>query len=267
MHIVAIHGWEDATDALTGSLAQVLGLVPFEARQRLLSRGPAVVANLAEAQAARNLAAKLDRIGLRTLVIDAPQANRPGSRFAVRRFRFEQQILRIETCEGPTADIPYGKIHLLIAATHIVPALTETSTERKISLKKTALAGGIPLHKEVKRQEIVREEQRQEMLYLRAGQRSVFIFRPDQTKFDGLGTAMQLTRERNLALLKQQIRQSCPELTYDDRLLTRSGQARLLGPTLSPEQHFDLALDILCWALSSTPPKAEVSARFDDLAP
>jgi hypothetical protein len=250
MHIVAIHGWQETTDALAGQLAGVLGLVPFEAKQRLLRGGPAVIASFADARSARNLAAKLVQIGLGTLVLDATQAGRADQHYTARRFRFGKQVLRIETCEGPTADIPYAKIKLLLAATGIVPALTETTTERKISLRKTALAGGIPLHNEVTRHEVIREEQRQELLYLRAGQRSVFIFRPDQTRFDGLGAAMQLTRERNLALLKQQLRRSCPYLLYDDRLLTRSGQVRLLGPTLSPEDYFDLALEILYQSLS-----------------
>jgi hypothetical protein len=42
MHIVAIHGWQETTDALAGQLAGVLGLVPFEAKQRLLRGGPPV---------------------------------------------------------------------------------------------------------------------------------------------------------------------------------------------------------------------------------
>jgi hypothetical protein len=252
MHIVAIHGWQETTDALAGSLAQVLGLVPFEAKQRLLSGGPAVVASFAEAQDARNLADKLVQVGLQTQVVDAAQTSRPGYRYTTKNFLFGQKTLRIETCEGPTASIPYGKINLLLAATSIVPALTETSTERKFSLKKTILAGGVPLHKKVTRHETMQEEQRQEMLYLQAGKRSVFVFRPDKTGFSGLGAAMQLTRERNFALLKQHLRQSCPELTYDDRLLTRSGQARLLGPTLNPEDYLDLALEILLRTLLPT---------------
>jgi len=249
MHIVVIYGWQDLSDELAGRLAKLLNLVPFETKQRLLRGGPTVIANFAQPEAAGNLAEKLVEIGLQSLVIDTDRPSRMNHRYTVKSFRFGKNILRIETCEGPKADIPYEQINLLLAGTGIVPTMTQTTTVRKISLKKTVLAGGIPLHKEVTRHETLQDEQRQEILYLQAGKRSAFVFRQHKTGFDGLGSSMQLTSDRNLALLKQRLRQNCPNLRYDERLLTRSGQVRLLGPALNPEQYFDLALEILQQAL------------------
>jgi hypothetical protein len=37
----------------------------------------------------------------------------------------------------------------------------------------------------------------------------------------------------------------CPAAVYDDRLLNRAGQTRLLGPLLTPEANLDLAVEIL----------------------
>ena len=56
---------------------------------------------------------------------------------------------------------------------------------------------------------------------------------------------MKLTRELNFAYLISELRRFCPGAKYDDRLLNRVGQVRLLGPTLNPETNLDLAIDIL----------------------
>jgi len=133
-----------------------------------------------------------------------------------------------------------------------MPALTETTTEKKISMKRTVLAGGIPRTKESTTLTTLREEQRQELLYLQAGRRATFIFRQFEISFAGHGSNLQLTSERNMALLKQRLRNHCPQLRYDERLLTRSGQVRLLGPRLAPELYFDLALKLLTQCLKKS---------------
>jgi hypothetical protein len=67
--------------------------------------------------------------------------------------------------------------------------------------------------------------------------------------YDGFGAAMKLSRELNFAYLKSELRRLCPEAVYDDRLLNRLGQVRLLGPALNPESSLDLAFEILARSL------------------
>ncbi len=69
--------------------------------------------------------------------------------------------------------------------------------------------------------------------------------------FDGLGSAMQLTRDLNFAYLKRELQRLAPQARYDDRLLKRAAMIRLIGPTLSPEADHDLAFEVLSRSLSS----------------
>ena len=63
--------------------------------------------------------------------------------------------------------------------------------------------------------------------------------------YDGLGEAMQFTRELNFGHLKNELKRLAPGARFDDRLLKRAAMIRLLGPALNPEVDHDLAFEIL----------------------
>jgi hypothetical protein len=71
--------------------------------------------------------------------------------------------------------------------------------------------------------------------------------------YDGLGAAMKLSRELNFTYLISELRRLSPGAAYDDRLLKRVGQTRLLGPALNPETNLDLAAEILARSLRPSP--------------
>jgi hypothetical protein len=246
MHVVAISSWKEETTELAQALANALGITAFEARPRLMGSGPAVVASLADAEKAAALEKKLNQIGFTTLIVDAMAVRSRTDHFIVRRFQFNTSSLLIETSSGQQEEIPFEEIDLLLPATHISgTSEIKTITERKISIGKTLLSGGIPMTHKVEHQEEVTKEERGKVLYLYAGQRSPVIFSQNGMTYDGFGAAMKLTRELNFSHLTNELRRLCPQAGYDDRLLNRVGQARLLGPTLNPETSLDLATDIL----------------------
>jgi hypothetical protein len=250
MHVVAIHGWREETPELVPKLAPPLGLAPFEVRQRLIGGGPAVVARFADPQQARALAAQLRQCGVATLVVDADEVRGRSGRLVVRRFEPGAGMIRIETVDGEQTEIPYGEIELLLPVISIVGQTeTVTVTERKFSLGKTILSGGIPLTKKVERQEEVRTEEREKALFLYAGDRPAVVFRQNGMTYDGLGAAMQPSRELNFAHLVAELRRLSPGAVYDERLLQRAGQVRVLGPALDPDAHLDLAAEILARSL------------------
>jgi hypothetical protein len=247
MHVVVIHGWKAETPELVQALCGVLGVTPFEARQRMIGNGPAVVANFADPGQALALAKRLNQSGIATLVVDAAEARGPARYFIVRRFELNESFMHIEQDDGQQAEIPYGEIDLLLPATSIVEySEKKTVTKRTFSIGKTIMAGGIPLSKKVERQEEVTAEERGRVLYLYAGCRLPAVFSQNHMVYDGLGKALQLSRE---------LRRRSPGAVYDERLRNRAGLARLLGPSLDPETNLDLAVEILARALRSpTPP-------------
>jgi len=250
MHVVVIHRWQEETTELVQALAVTLRITAYETRQRMIGGGPAVVASFADPQQARTLSAKLNQNGVATLIIDADAVRNKAGRFVVRRFELKEWALRIEAVDGQCAEIAYGDIDLLIPGTRILgQSETITVTERKFSLGRTILSGGIPLTKKVERLEEVNKEERENVLYLYAGERPPVVFSQSGMVYDGLGTAMKMSRELNFAYLTSELRRLCPAAGYDDRLLKRLGQVRLLGPAQNPETNLDLAFEILARSL------------------
>lgn len=250
MHCVVIHGWKAETPELVQGLSNALGITAFEARQRMIGTGPAVVANCADREQALALAKKLNQNGIATLVVDAAEVRGPARYFIVRRFELGEAALRIEQADRQQAEIPYGEIDLLLPATSIVEySEKKTITKRTFSIGKTIMAGGIPMSKKVERQEEVTTEERGKVLYLFAGNRPPVVFSQNRMIYDGLGKAMQLTRELNFTHLISELRRLCPGAVYDDRLRNRAGLVRLLGPALDPETNLDLAVEILSRSL------------------
>ena len=250
MFVVAIYGWREETPELVQVLASALGLMAFEARQRLIGGGPSVVASFADLQQARELASNVNRDGLKALVVDATAVRMRNGFLVARRFEFDKRVLKVETGNGQQATIPYAEMELLLQGTSIVGySETKTVVEQKFSMGKTLLAGGIPMTKKVERQEEVSGEESEPMLYLYANDRPAVIFSLNGMNYDGFGAEMKLSRKLNFAHLLSQLRLHAPDAAYDDRLLARVAQARLLGPAQGRESSLDLAAEILARSL------------------
>jgi hypothetical protein len=172
VHAVVIPGWKEETAELAQAISNALGITVFEARQRMIGGGPTVLASFADPQQALVLVRKLNQNGIATMVVDATAVHGRAGYFIVRRFELNESSLCIETADRQRAEIPYGEIEVLLPATSIVEySETKTITERKFSLGKTMLAGGIPLSKKVEYQKEVATEERGKILYLYASSR------------------------------------------------------------------------------------------------
>ncbi len=249
MHVVVIFGWKEETPDLVRSLADALGITVFESRQRMVGGGPAVVGHFADPQGAMAAAVKLDERGIKTLVLDAAVCGSAGH-FVVRRFELAGESLRVVSRDGRSVVIPYDEITLLISGMRIRgSAETRTVTERKLSLGKTLLSGGIPMTKKVSHQEEMTTEVREKLLYLYSADRVPAVFSQDGITFNGLGPALKPSREQNFAHLITELRRLSPNAVYDDRLLTLVSQIRLLGPAQNPETNLDLGAAILAKCL------------------
>lgn len=251
MQVVVIHGWQEETSSLAQVLAAALGVTAYEARQRLIGGGPAVVASFADPPQARGLEEKLRTGGLATLVVDATAAVRTcADCFAVRRFVPGGRAIRVETAEGVGRDIAYGEIELLLRTSRITAhAEVENTAERKFSLGRAALTGGLLATRKVQRKTESSAEEREEVLYLFAGSGAPVVFAGNSMHYEGLGVALKPSREMNFLHLVTELLRLCPDAVYDDRLARRAGQVHLLGPLLDPETFLPLAVEILARSL------------------
>jgi len=250
MFVVAIYGWQEETVEMVQALAGALGIMVFEARQRLIGGGPSVVASFADHQQARDLAAKINQSGIKTMIVDATTVRLRDCFTIVRRFEFAERGLKIETHTGQQVTLPYGEMELLLTGTSVVGSSeTITVVEKKFSLGKTLLAGGIPMTKKVERQEEISSEESEQVLYLYTHDRPAAIFSLNGVNYDGFGAEMKLSRRLNFSHLMGQLRLHVPDAAFDDRLLSRVSQTRLLGPAQGREASLDLAAEILARCL------------------
>ncbi len=258
MFVVVVYGWREETPELVQALAAALGIMAFEARQRLIGGGPSVVAGFADLQQARELAGKVSRDGIKTLVVDATAVRMRSGILIARRFEFAERALKIETGSGQQAVIPYAEMELLLQGTSVVSySETKTVVERKFSMGKTLLAGGIPMTSKAERQEEVSREESELLLYLYALGRPATVFSLNGLNYDGFGAEMKLSRKLNFSHLLSQLRLHAPDAAYDDRLLSKGSQVRLLGPAQGRETSLDLAAEILARCLRASREKRE----------
>ena len=247
MYLVVLHDWKMEAGAVAMFVAEKLGTVAFEVRQKLAGGSPVVIATFADQGHARVLVDSLSQEGLPAFLIDTVEVRKSQSAYYVHRFVLGDEALKVESRNGESCEVEYGTIDLLLVAICKAGEIQTTGTEtsRKFSLGKTLLAGGLPMTKQVKTGKVVTVEERDEVLWLYTYDRALFIFDRPVMNYDGLGEAMQFTRELNFAHLKNELKRLAPGARFDDRLLKRAAMIRLLGPALNPEVDHDLAFEIL----------------------
>jgi hypothetical protein len=252
VHVVAIRelapGYEEKVEAL----AAALGRAPADliARLRAAGRGPVVVGTAAEAGGAAALAAVVGGAGLPPLLFGPGECETEETRFVGRSVGFPDEVLRAESRQGETLTVVLATVDLIIRGTTSVSAVeTTTSRERKISPGKILLTGGLMLTKTVEKTSRQTTETREGFVHLYAPGQPPVALRESALTYESFGPRRQPSRAANFALLVAELRRRCPAAVYDERLLTRAGQTRLLGPLLSPDEHLDVAITLLVKAL------------------
>jgi len=249
MYILVAHNWQDVDAA--SLIAEALGILVFEARQKIAGGGPKVLSSFAQSGPAEAAAARLSEAGVPALVIDTQEVRSRDQSLQVAQFALEPQALRVEFSAGETLVISYDDIALLLVATQSSGQANSihTETKRKFSIGKTLLAGGVPMTKKVKIETTLTSEERGKTLWIYLREGKTLIFDQALVSFTGLGAAMQISRDLNFTYLENQLRTLAPQAGYDNRLLKRAELARVLGQPLNPATDLDLAFEILARSL------------------
>lgn len=253
MYLVIAKNWQKDPAEVVQAIAETLGILVFEARQKITGGPPVTIANFSDRQPAEKISEQLAERTVETLIIDTVTARNKQQLFQASHFKLGAHTLQIESAEGEQLEIDYAKIELLLLATCSDGQIEtmKTTTKRKFSMGKTLLAGGIPMTKKVKKTEITTSSDREKTLWLYSDKNEVAIFNLSKVNYAGLGEKRGLTRDLNFTHLKNELLRLAPHASYDERLLKRAGQVNLLGPSLDPETHLDLAFEILAQSLKS----------------
>ncbi|HET9987447.1 MAG TPA: hypothetical protein VFQ65_02985, partial [Kofleriaceae bacterium] len=99
----------------------------------------------------------------------------------------------------------------------------ETVKEKKFSVGRAVLSGGLVMSKTVKREVTTHGETSEHVLYLfRASGETPWLMREHGTNYSGLGTALDPTSLRNFTTSIERFRKQAPHARFDDSLVRRS---------------------------------------------
>jgi hypothetical protein len=216
---------------LAGQLARALGVTAYEARGRLTTAGPAVVASVPDAGPALELVAALRREGFDAGALDGDEALRSEAWFVVRELRMDDHALHLRSRQNESLEIPWTAVTLSLRGVQIASETsTTTHSERKLSAAKALMTSGLAITKTTKKTVSTTAESRQLFLHLRARGLPTAVFLERETDYRGLGPQSQPSRAAAFAELVARVRSRSPDAAVDDRLLNRIAQQQLLGP-------------------------------------
>ncbi len=251
VHIVAIHYAPGAGESLAGALAEAQGKTLYEARTRLSDPhgGPAVVGNFAEIEPAWAFAGRLRADGIDPILLAPEDVESDADRLVVRGFELHESGITAVSRRGRTAEIAYGEIDLLLRGVRIDQrTLVQRTEKRKLSPVRAIITGGMVVTKATSKAEQVTTEEREDFFHLYAGGHPPLAFHAADLNYQSLGPAVQHSSAANFAYLVDALRRSLPQVHYDERLTSRQGRARVLGPSLT-ENHLDIAVSLLARVL------------------
>jgi hypothetical protein len=255
MHITAIYDLTEDKPTVAQSLAAAMGLTVFEASSRLRApgSGPLAVGVFAERERAVGLMERLQTAGFTSCVLTDAEIDVERRGYTVRRFTIDIGEIRCTTDRGDGIAFPFAEIGLILRGTAIVrDVATETVKTRSISPGRALLSGGLMITKTASKTSERATEERQGFAHLYAKDHPPLVLRENALVYDSLGPSLKPSRAANFRHLVAEMRRLCPNAVYNERLLTRAGQATLLGPSLMPEDSIEIAAALLRKVLLNT---------------
>ncbi|HWB80950.1 MAG TPA: hypothetical protein VG755_38570 [Nannocystaceae bacterium] len=249
MFAVVIDRVTAAPEVAASALAKVLGKTAYEARPsvQLPGGGPAVVGVHATAEAAQQSAAAVRAAGFTCTVVPAKD---PLPQLVVpQRFELGADELVLDGHGHVHATIRYDAIAALLhGVAERRTQSTENVTTRKLSLGRAALTGGLVNTRTQTTTRTTTTTDSDELLFVFAGA-DVVALREHELQYQSLGAALQPSRMANFRYLVGELQRRATRAVRDDRLMKRSVQTQMLGPVLRPEEHLELAAELVAASL------------------
>jgi len=248
MNIVAIYNLDKDEDRLSKTLAAALGKTVYEARSRLRvpKGGPSIVAVFQEPEKAEDCAAKLRTNGFNAVILRHEEIESGKERFLARSFEFAGESLDVKSRQGQNLILPYSDIRLILYGMGFtVRTETETVKERKFSMGKALMTGGLMMTKSKSHEVSAEKKDHERFLYIYAPGQQTAAFREYALQYDSLVKDIQLSLTANFNYVVAELKRLSPDALFDDRLLNRLNQAQMLGPLFKPEEHLDIAVSLL----------------------
>jgi len=253
MHVVVIDRLGGDAAAKLPALAHALGKTAYECRPivNVPEGGPVVVACHARVPEAEAMAARLRAADFHAQVLPDTIAS-PIRAFAARTFALGKAALHVEARDGRSLEIRYDEIEVLVRGSELTrESHTETTTKKKLAVGRAVLSGGLMLTRKEKTKRTTTTTDSQGLIVMFSRSAPPVVLGEKSLLYQSLGPAMQPSRTANFMIVVGELRRRCVHATWDERLMRRAIQQQVLGPTLSADEYFDLAIALVAASVRS----------------
>lgn len=219
-----------------GALAPLLGVGAYELRLALSAPTPVVLLQTQDAERARALLAFLRGRGHGAVACDRASVRSADDMLQPKSFALEPGALVLESPGSAPFRLGHADVLALILATHVRDEeSTREHREKKLSLGRAALTGGLVRSKTTSVTERSSTQESERVLYvLSRGGSGHVLFRETRLHYTGLGSRMGKSTTESFTTLVGVLRQELPGAAFDDRLLKqRAGGSLQLSRTSS----------------------------------
>ena len=227
MYVVAVTRWASTLEEEARALAPVLGVAPYDLKLRLGGPLPVVVAREADSARARELLQLLRTRGHGAIACDLAFVPSSQQMPAPRSYRLEDEaFVGLDPAWGERSVRYADLLGLVHASAATLVESTTVTKDKKFSLGRAVLTGGLVMRKKTATEKRDSSEQREQVLYLiRQDGRDPMILREQRLRHQGLGARVKPTSLENFATLVALLRERATGALYDDRLFTRPRRA------------------------------------------
>lgn len=223
MHLVVVTRWGAPLDQEIGVLARLVGVAAPDLRLQLSGALPLPLKGGLDAPAAQALMAALVARGHGCVATDVARVPAAAAMFAPRSFELSDVAFTGVAAAGERLALPYDELFGLVHATVIVEVeATVVEKQRKLSLGRIAMTGGLMTSKTVTKKRSSVTSAREPVLYLfRRTGRDHLLVRENGLQYDGLGPRLGRTRHENFNGLIAVLRERAPHAFYDQRYVAQ----------------------------------------------
>lgn len=219
MFVVALIGLAAAVEQEAPALAAELGVTAYEAGLLLRSATPAIVLRTDDRERATDLLGTLRGRGHDALAFDASAVVASEDMVNPRSFRLDDDAL--VSLGAKQERLPFSDLFAIARAVHSTRTGSVTTTkERKLSIGRAALSGGLLTSKTVTKERARTAEEREPVAYLfrRSGE-TPWLLASTRLRYDALGPQIRPSQLENFELLLRTLRELAPASVYDTRLV------------------------------------------------
>jgi hypothetical protein len=218
--IVALTALRSSVEEEAPRLAADLGTTPYDTGLLLRSPPPVLLLRTDDRARALTLLTRLRERGHEAVACDAAAVVAADDMFHGRAPRFEVDALEVTAGSGEAERVAWVDVVALVRAMHRTRTEhVEKSSERKFSLGRAAMSGGVLLTKSVTQTTKHASEEREQVLYVFRRGGSPLFFTQSRTRYEGLGADLRPSQIENFSTLIRLLRERAPNAVYDERLL------------------------------------------------